>query len=64
VVGVELPEGSYETVAGYILSLIGRIPEVGEIVRADSLTFRIEQATDRAIQMVHLTLPREYGTRD
>lgn len=64
VVGVELPEGSYETVAGYILSLIGRIPEAGELVRANSLTFRIEQATDRAIQMVHLTIPREYNTRD
>jgi CBS domain containing-hemolysin-like protein len=60
VIGVELPEGNYETVAGYILSLIGRIPEAGEIVRAEALIFRIEQTTDRAIHMVHLTLPRDF----
>jgi putative hemolysin len=64
VVGVTLPEGSYETVAGYILSTIGRIPEAGEIVRVGTLIFRIEQTTDRAIQMVHLTLPRDHNARN
>ena len=59
VIGVEIPEGNYETLAGYILYLTGRIPEAGEIVRANGLIFRIEQSTDRAIHMVHLTLPRE-----
>tara|TARA_B100001123_G_scaffold449318_1_gene614180 strand:+ start:279 stop:1601 length:1323 start_codon:yes stop_codon:yes gene_type:complete len=30
--GIQLDEGSYETVAGYVLDLIGRIPELNEIV--------------------------------
>ncbi|UZN04325.1 hemolysin family protein [Cellulomonas sp. S1-8] len=30
--GVVLPEGPYETVAGYVLAQLGRIPEPGEVV--------------------------------
>ena len=56
--GMELPEGDYETVAGFILAAIGRIPEMGEVIRIRGFTFRIEQASDRAIQLVHLTVPR------
>jgi len=28
--GVELPEGPYETVAGYIVAQLGRVPDVGD----------------------------------
>jgi CBS domain containing-hemolysin-like protein len=31
--GLELPEGDYETVAGFVLSRLGHIPEPGESVR-------------------------------
>ena len=58
VIGVELPEGEYETVAGLILAAVGRIPEPGEVIRIRGFVFRVEQASERAIQRVHLTLPR------
>ena len=32
--GLELPEGEYETVAGFVLDRLGRIPDVGDSVRA------------------------------
>eukprot|EP00958_Prasinococcus_capsulatus_P023063 scaffold3347_cov382-Prasinococcus_capsulatus_cf.AAC.4 len=31
-IGVDLPEGNFETVAGYCISKFGRIPSVGEAV--------------------------------
>ncbi|GAA2811971.1 hemolysin family protein [Crossiella cryophila] len=33
--GFDLPEGDYETIAGYVLYRLGRIPQVGDEVRHD-----------------------------
>ena len=30
--GLELPEGPYETVAGYVLAALGALPSVGDAV--------------------------------
>jgi len=54
-IGREVPEGEYETVAGLILAEMGRIPRAGETCHVGGLTFRVEEATDRAIVSVHLT---------
>jgi CBS domain containing-hemolysin-like protein len=37
--GVALPEGEWETVAGFIISELGTLPEVGDTVEADSARF-------------------------
>jgi putative hemolysin len=55
---IEIPEGDYETVAGLLLFQLGRIPEMGEVVRVGRLTFRVQASTARSIQLVHLTMPR------
>ena len=34
-IGLVLPDGDFETVAGYILTITGRIPKVGEQVETD-----------------------------
>ena len=31
--GIELPEGPYETVAGYVLAALGRVPSPGDSVK-------------------------------
>jgi len=54
---VSVPEGDFETVAGFILSSTGRIPAVGETVRIGEATFFIEEATERVIRTVRITLP-------
>jgi putative hemolysin len=33
--GIEIPEGDYDTIAGFVLSLLGRIPQEGETVPVD-----------------------------
>lgn len=40
-VGLKLPEGEFETLAGFLLVLFERIPEVGEIVDIDGWHFEI-----------------------
>ncbi|MDP6932120.1 MAG: transporter associated domain-containing protein [Myxococcota bacterium] len=47
--GLELPEGDFETLAGFILAQLGRIPRKGEQVHLDAFTFTITHANDRAI---------------
>ena len=42
-VGVELPEGPYETVAGYVVSVLGRLAVVGESVRVGDHTLTITE---------------------
>lgn len=54
--GIELPPGDYETVAGYLLAAIGRIPRSGETILVEDLTFHVEDASDRAILCVRLLL--------
>jgi CBS domain containing-hemolysin-like protein len=56
--GLGLPEGDYETLAGFIASLTGRIPHKGERVRYDGITFEILESTDRAIHRIKVAADR------
>lgn len=51
---VEFPEGDYDTVAGMILSLLGRIPEEDEhpSVEAAGFRFTVESMSERRIERV------------
>ncbi|WP_166865360.1 hemolysin family protein [Salinibacterium sp. ZJ70] len=54
--GVKVPEeGPYETVGGYLMSELGRIPMVGDTVEIDAGTFRIERMDGRRIDRVRFT---------
>jgi len=53
---VNLPEGTYETLGGLLMSHIGRIPEEGEILRLRNLVFTVEKATPRSIKKVRLDI--------
>lgn len=48
---VHLPEGDYDTIAGLVVELLGRIPKVGErpTVTYKSLTFTVEEVEERRI---------------
>jgi magnesium and cobalt transporter len=48
------PEGKFETLGGYILNVIKKIPVSGEIIRVDNLEMIIESADERSIKKVKL----------
>eukprot|EP00741_Cyanophora_paradoxa_P006786 tig00001041_g6563.t1 len=50
--GVELPEGEYETIAGFLFDVFGYIPKVGEAVETGPFRFIIEDADERHIVTV------------
>jgi CBS domain containing-hemolysin-like protein len=56
--GLTLPEGDYETLAGFIMNIAGRIPRKGEKIRHEGITFEILEATDRTIQKIKVVLDR------
>jgi magnesium and cobalt transporter len=51
---VDLPEGDFESVGGFIISLIGKVPEVNEKVIYDDLEIVIESATSRKIDRARI----------
>lgn len=53
--GVPLPDGPYETVAGYIMAQLGRLPEVGDSTDLDSHRFVVRGVEGRRISRVLVT---------
>lgn len=49
---VEFPEGKFESVGGFIISLLGRVPEVGERVEYKNIEMVIEAANSRKIEKI------------
>jgi len=47
---VEVPEGSFNTVGGWVFDRIGRVPAAGETFTLDGLEVTIENATERQIR--------------
>ena len=50
--GLQIPSGNYETIAGYILSLTGTIPEQGAQIETNQLIISVEKVNRRSIQKV------------
>jgi len=53
--GLELPEGDYETVAGFVLHLLGHIPESNEQLRYKGLKLVITEMRGLKIEKILLT---------
>jgi putative hemolysin len=56
--GLDLPEGDYETVAGFVLHLLGRIPHQGEQLRYRGLKLVIIKMRGMKIEEILLTKER------
>lgn len=53
--GLELPEGNYETVAGFVLHLLGRIPKQGKQLKYQGLKMVITKMKGHKIEEILLT---------
>ena len=52
--GIEIERQGFETVGGYLLSRLGRVPRVGEILVVDDLDVEILDAERRRVQRVRM----------
>lgn len=56
-IGIDIPEDSdYETLAGFVLKELGRIPEPGDQVRTDDALIRVERMHGRRIERLRVVL--------
>ena len=51
---IELPEGDYETLSGYLIDKLGRIPDEDEhpVIEDENLTYKVEEIDDKRIKYV------------
>nr|BFE63434.1 hypothetical protein GCM10020063_079600 [Dactylosporangium thailandense] len=56
--GLRLPSGPYETVAGFLMARLGRVPEVGDQVRHDGWHLRVSTVEGRRVARVSVSRPR------
>ena len=61
--GVGLPEGPYETVAGYVLAMLGQLPVVGDAVEVDGHRLTVTEMDARRIARVRVGPARGRGRR-
>jgi len=59
--GFEMPDGEYETMAGFVLDVTGHIPEAGESFAYDGWTITVDAMDRRRVSMVRLGPPALAG---
>ncbi|MGY2130002.1 hemolysin family protein [Blastococcus sp. SYSU DS0617] len=55
--GLQLPEGPYETVAGYVLAGLGRLPEVGDTIVVEGREIAVVELDGRRIARLRVDPP-------
>jgi putative hemolysin len=55
--GIKLPDGPYETVAGFIVSELGHVPTAGEVVQHDGYQLKVTELDGRRASRVRVTPP-------
>ncbi|HSF25881.1 MAG TPA: hemolysin family protein [Actinomycetes bacterium] len=53
--GLALPEGPYETVAGFVMTTLGQLPEVGDTVDAIGHRFTVTELDGRRVARLRVT---------
>ena len=61
---LDIPSGDYETVAGFVLDLLGHIPKQGEQLRYKELKIVITEMRGMKIEKILLTKERHAATAD
>ena len=52
-----LPEGPYETLAGFVQTALGRVPTVGDVVEAHGHRFTVVEMDGRRVSRVRIAPP-------
>ncbi|MBK5224709.1 MAG: HlyC/CorC family transporter, partial [Acidimicrobiia bacterium] len=62
--GVEIPEGPYDTVAGFVMDLLGRIATVGDCVEASGVKVTVVAMDQRRVRTVELEIAEPTDVED
>ena len=62
--GLKLPEGEYETVAGFILDLLGYIPKQGQRLKYQDLRIAITEMKGLKIEKIRFTKEKHAASED
>jgi CBS domain containing-hemolysin-like protein len=60
--GFDMPEGEYETIAGFVLDRLGRIPAVGDRFDYDGWLIEVVEMDRRRVARVRVTAPERSAT--
>ncbi len=52
--GVQIARDGFETVGGFVMAHVGRVPAIGERFEADGLVVEVVDAESRRINKVHI----------
>jgi CBS domain containing-hemolysin-like protein len=53
---IKVPDdGAYETVGGYVMSSLGRIPQKGDTIRIENGTLTVERMDGRRVDRIRFT---------
>ncbi|MFW5769886.1 MAG: hemolysin family protein [Spirochaetota bacterium] len=55
--GIDIIKVDFETVAGFVISKMGKIPREGDKFEHDGFVFQVNEATDRSVEKVLLMRP-------
>ncbi|RJP66022.1 MAG: HlyC/CorC family transporter [Candidatus Abyssobacteria bacterium SURF_17] len=61
ILGAELPEGEYETIGGFVLEQLGRIPRKGESFRYNDFQVTVVESSERTVTQVKFKLSPDAG---
>jgi putative hemolysin len=64
VTGVHLPDGPYETVAGYVLAELGRLPQIGDTIEVEGRVLTVLELDGRRIARLSVSRPAPAETGD
>ena len=54
IVKIQIPDGEYDTISGYLIEQLGRIPNEKEkpLIETESATYKIEKYKDQRIWLI------------
>ncbi|MBQ5950679.1 MAG: HlyC/CorC family transporter [Lachnospiraceae bacterium] len=55
--GLELESEDFDSIGGLVIGLLGHLPEEGEEVKENGITYRVDVVRDNRIEWVRVTLP-------
>ena len=63
-IGIEIPDGDYSTIGGWVLSLFGKIPKAGEKIYWQNFRIEIERADKKQIHKILLEAKKNKKSDD